>query len=141
MYTQFPHITTFCVPSMQGRDQSGHQLINQLPRLLRRNHNSHLRIHRQRRQNTRINNMQVLRPDDRRVNINTRPDPARTAPMIDLSPRVWRPACDIADNLRYRSALLQIQWREARPGQSIEQPSNKGRDILCVLRVTVVNIA
>ena len=85
--------------------------------------------------------MQVLRPDDRCIDIDTRPDPTRTTPVVDLAPRIRRPASDIAHDLWDRSALLQIQWRKVRSWQSIEKPANKGRDILCVLWVTVVDIA
>ena len=85
--------------------------------------------------------MQIRRPYDRRVDIHTRPDATRTAPVIHLPTRIRVVVTgDIAHNLRHRRPSVEIQRGQVR-GQGVEEPSDEGRDVLRVLRVAVVDIA
>ena len=83
--------------------------------------------------------MQILHPDDRRIDIDTLPDATRTTPMIDLPTRIRRKRGDVAHNLRHRRRPIEIQRCQVR-GQGVEEPADEGRDVLRVLRVAVVDV-
>lgn len=59
--------------------------------------------------------------------------------MIDLAPRVRRIRRDVLHDLRHRRGLVEVQRRQSRAGQRIEQPSDIRRNVLRVLRVAVVH--
>ena len=85
--------------------------------------------------------MQILHPDHRGVDIDAGPDPARTAPVIDLPARVHvAVAGDVAHDLRHRRRAVQVQGCQVR-GQGVEEPPDEGRNVLRVLRVAVVDVA
>ena len=84
--------------------------------------------------------MEILHPDDRRIDIDTGPNPTRAAPMIDLPTRIRRARSDIAHDLRHRRSAVEIQGRQVR-GQGVEETADERRDVLRVLRVAVVDVA
>ena len=85
--------------------------------------------------------MQILRPDDRRVDIHTRPDPTRTAPVIHLPARIRVVVTgDVTHDLRHRGGSVEVQGRQVR-GQGVEEAADEGRDVLRVLRVAVVDVS
>ena len=85
--------------------------------------------------------MYILRADDRRVNIDTRPDATRAAPVVHLPPRIRVVVTsDIAHNLRHRRGPIKIQRRQVR-GQSVKEAADESGDVLRVLRVAVVDVA
>lgn len=85
--------------------------------------------------------MHIPRPHHRRVHIHATPDPAATAPVIDLAARIRRIASDIGHDLGDRGRGAEVQGRQAGAGQGIEEAPDEGRDVARVLRIAVVNIA
>jgi hypothetical protein len=118
-----------------------HQRQNPLTRLLRRRHNPKLRIHRQRRDNTRIHHVQVTHAHHLGIRIHTRPDPTTAAPMTDLPARIRRPRGNISFDFLARGILWDVHGRETRGGKPLEYVVDEGADVAGVARVGVVDVA
>ena len=115
------------------------QFLNQLARPLGRDHDAKLWIHRQRRHDTRIDHVHILHADNRGIDIDTRPDPARGTPMIHLALGVGAGGGDILCDIGLRRRLGEVERREARAGQGGEDAVDERGDVLGVLRVGVVD--
>lgn len=123
------------------RRQSSYQTTSSLainsPR--REMEETYLRIDSERLQNTSVNNMNIAGALHLRIDVHTRSNATGTTPMIHLSPRVRSRARDVRLNLILRRICRNIQRREIRRFQSLEDIENELGDILSILRIAVVS--
>lgn len=119
--------------------QTSTQLLDQLGSPLRRHHDAKLRVHRQRHHNRRIDHVQILHANDRRVHIDARADATTARPMVDLALRVRRRRGDVLENIRLGRRGGDVERGEVGLGQGGENVVYVRRDVLGVLRVGEVD--
>ena len=115
------------------------QRLNQDDRPLRRDHDAELRINRKRLDDGAIHNVQILHPDDRRINIDAGADTAGARPMVDLTDRVRRRGGDVGLDLGLGGGDGDIVRGEARSGEGLENVVDESGDVDGVLGVGVVD--